>query len=129
MEFSEWYREEWSNRYHPRIAEVEDKAGKNEVAIQIEHERLARLRVDHNTLKEKIFGNGQKGYVDTRIAEEMNEFKAWITKTIQDTINDTLNKREKESRDKWDSRTWAVVLIGIGLFLERAWEMIANTAP
>lgn len=78
------------------------------------------LQKDLEEFKEKILGDGDGGLLDRKIKESEERLNG----TIKQSIGEAFADREKLQREKWDTRTWAIVLIGLGLLGERLWTII-----
>jgi hypothetical protein len=138
MQFDQWYREEWTPRYHPRLYEAEKVATKAAIDIEIEQGRVTEVRREvydygkrFEEFKVKMVGNGEKGYVDRVVDEAVDDLKKELIQTIKNSIREAFEEKAKEAkqetksiRDKWDARTWAVVMVGIALLIERIAEWL-----
>lgn len=116
-DFELWYREEWTKRYHPRLYEAEKVATKAANDIEVEQGRVNEVRrqvYDYSKkfedFKVKMVGNGEKGYVDRVVDEAVDDLKKQFTEMIKNAIREAFEEREKAKREKWDARTWVLVI-------------------
>jgi hypothetical protein len=73
--------------------------------------------------KKKIFGNGEKGYVDKRIEENTVELEERLIKVITDSIDKAFSTREIATREKWGIRTWGLAITLGMFFLDKGWDI------
>jgi len=129
MTESDWVREQWPI-YHRRISDTEDRVIKTEIELEIEHERHSGLRRDFDEHKRKMFGNGEKGYVDRRIQEELTEQEKRFAEMVKNAINAALQEIRKEEadrvqklREKWDARSWGIIAAVLLMAVQTVWAM------
>lgn len=131
MEFQEWYREQWTKIYHNRLHDMENLAMQLENALEILTSKVNNhiaddyklFKTEFSDFKKKIFGNGEKGYVDKRIEETTEELEARLTKVITESIEKAFSTREVATREKWGIRGWGLVITLGMFFLDKAWDV------
>ncbi len=120
---SDWLKEQWP-RYHDRIHELEDEVIKLKSDLEATAEKTKYIRKDFDGHKAQIFGNGNLGYVDRRIKENSEELQVRFVGLVKDAVRDGFVEYKKEvqdndqkTRDKWDARSWALVIVVLGWIL------------
>jgi hypothetical protein len=118
MDFQKWYTEQWFPIYHPLVSKVREIVQDVSVLSQ----RLTSLWTEFQSFRKDMYGNGQKGYVERVVRERTDELKEDFRVMIHEAINAAFatykteqDKTTEKTREKWDGRTWAVVLIVIQL--------------
>ena len=135
MDFDTWLYRQWDAIYHPSLREAEDVGLKNQTDIEISKSRMSELVNRLSKLEEsvkkslddfrvKIFGNGEQGYVEKVVQEEIvkaeDKLKSMIHAAIKEAFETQrlrLESQQEKRQDLWDARTWGLVIIGIGFIL------------
>lgn len=114
MEFRKWHDEQWFRVYHPLVTKVREIVPD----LDVLKSRLSNLWTEFQEFRRDIYGNGKDGYVKRVVKEEIGEMKEFLSLKIHEAIKSALEKHkaeqeqsEEKTRDKWDGRLWAVVII------------------
>jgi hypothetical protein len=125
MDFETWWREEFNPRYHKRISDTEALAGRTAIELEVEQGRIKETRRElydygkrFEDFKVKLIGNGTKGYIETVVDEAVEDLKKQITEMIKNTIREAFEDREKIVREKWDTRSWIILIFLIEQIIE-----------
>jgi hypothetical protein len=133
-DFHLFYTQQYE-RHHDRLGKVEDQAGKTEVNLQVAQGRISVNSQDIKTLRRELYGNGHLGYVDRQIQRNNIALAEKFTRDIKEAIHQAFEARaekerlaqaekakevkqeEKQTRDKWDARTWMLFMALVGVIL------------
>jgi hypothetical protein len=76
-----------------------------------------KIREDFEEFKKRIFGNGEIGYVEREIEKRVTSLETSFESMVDNAVEKAFAKREMVKRDKWDARSWALVLIVAGFVI------------
>jgi hypothetical protein len=140
LEFQKWYDEQWWPRYHTLLGTLKEFMDVTVPWKSTIDRRINEVKSNLDNLRVGLYGNGQIGYVERKIREELSDldnkiegkigsFKESMSLMISNAVRSEFDKmKEKtdsEAKTKVSekkARSWQVVFLGITILLNGAWR-------